>query len=194
VTTSPRLLWRLFDGAIPTECELGMADGHWMLTVRWQDKRALHAQYASEHDAHVHAAEFRANLLASGWVDEPAAAPVPEQRYRVLLVGPHTDRRDGVQRDLAAIHVTAETASTLVDALHTVQQRAADLVLLHHADWGDDTSAIVRRLRADRPHSKFVVVATADGADVARGADATIGPLDNVAATIARLLGIGVDA
>jgi CheY-like chemotaxis protein len=199
--TNPRLLWRLFDGAIPTECELRMVEGQWVLSVRWQGKHALRAQYASEQDAHAHAALLRANLLASGWINEPVVAPA-RARYRVLLVGPHSSLRDRVQRDLEAIHVATDTASALADALDTIQQRAPDLVLLHLADWDadwgadwGDASAIVRRLRADLPNSRFVVVANAaDGAVVACGADAVIGPLDNVAASVARLLGTGADA
>jgi hypothetical protein len=61
------VLWRVYEGAIPTDCELREVDSQWALSVSYRGKSVFRAKYASQRAATAHAQVLRANLLANGW-------------------------------------------------------------------------------------------------------------------------------
>ena len=89
----PHLLWRVYDGSIPTECELREVDNQWALSVSYRGKTMFRGRYVSQRAAMAHARVLRANLLANGWrrqmlVPESDGAAEsrgnPDHLYRVL--------------------------------------------------------------------------------------------------------------
>ena len=90
---SRHVLWRVYDGANPTDCELREVDHQWALSVSYRGKSVFRAQYVTQRAATAHAEVLRANLLANGW---RAQAPTqtsneamdhggtPDNLYRVL--------------------------------------------------------------------------------------------------------------
>ena len=64
---SPDVLWRLYEGAVPTDCELRAAGDQWAISVSYRGKSVFRGRYASQRAAVAHADVLRANLLANGW-------------------------------------------------------------------------------------------------------------------------------
>ena len=91
----PAVLWRLYDGAIATECEIRSVDDQWALSVSYRGKSVLRGRYASYGKAAAHAQVLRSNLLANGWQRTEALTPRPDgavedggnpdKLYRVLV-------------------------------------------------------------------------------------------------------------
>ena len=90
----PELVWRLYEGAIPTDCELREVNLEWALSVVYRGKSVFRARYGARRAAIAHAEVLRANLLANGWRTRALASQSdatvesgghPAKLYRVLI-------------------------------------------------------------------------------------------------------------